>query len=66
MRELDIEDALEQLRGIRELCMGLSTSDLVQEERHVYNLIAMNLVSIIPALEKGVENLYNRSSISAE
>ena len=60
MRELDIEEAIEQLRGIKEMCMGLSSSDLAQEERHVYNLIAENLCSIIPALEKGFDELHNQ------
>ena len=66
MRELDIEDALEQLRGIRELCMGLSSSQLAQEERHVYNLIAENLCSIIPALEKGFDDLHKCIKQSAD
>ena len=66
MRELDIEDALEQLRGIKEMCMGLSASELVQEERPIYNLIAANLCSIIPALEKGFDDLHKCIKQSAD
>ena len=52
MNNMDIEDVILRLKGIREMCIGLASSEIVQEERPVYNLIAENIAEIIPVLEE--------------
>ena len=55
---MTFEEAIMQLRGIKEICAGLSTSELVQDEQPVYDLISYNLEQIIPALVNEFDQLH--------
>lgn len=50
---IDFDEAVEQLRGLRDMCVGLSVSELVEEhDQHIFGLIGDTLDNVIPAINE--------------